>query len=296
TDYRNDVAISPEIVKITADTYRTIRNTIRFQIGNLFDFEIDRDGLNPADLTPLDKWALHELGQLVDEVTEAYERFEFHRVYHLLNRFYTVTLSARYHDFLKDRLYTFRADSRERRSAQTVIHHHLQTLNRLWAPILVFTCEESFREAPSPAAAAGHSIHLQDWPEVPETWRMEETATGVGALLALRDPVNEQLESLRTEGKIGKSVEAALTIGLPHDSPLKEILENHAGQLAELFIVSSVKLASEENADPATITVSVAEGERCPRCWRTVPSFEKTAYGEVCPRCADALIPFLSQA
>ena len=296
TDYRNDVAISPEIVKTTADTYRTIRNTIRFQIGNLFDFELDRDGLAPDDLTPLDKWALHELGQLVDEVTEAYERFEFHRVYHLLNRFYTVTLSSRYHDFLKDRLYTFRADSPERRSAQTVIHHHLQTLNRLWAPILVFTCEESFRETPSPATAAGHSIHLQDWPEVPESWRMEKTAAEVSALIALRDPVNEQLETLRAQGKIGKSIEAALSIGLPNASPLKTIMENHLGQLAELFIVSSVTLSSDEDANPVTIKVGVAEGDRCPRCWRIVQTFEKTSFGDVCPRCADALAPFLSQA
>ncbi len=296
TDYRNDVAMSPEIMKITADTYRTIRNTIRFQIGNLFDFDIAEDGLAPVDLTPLDKWALHELGELVDEVTEAYEGFEFHRVYHLLNRFYTVTLSARYHDFLKDRLYTFRRDSLERRSAQTVIHHHLQTLTRLWAPILVFTCEESFREAPSPGSTAGNSIHLQDWPEVPESWRMRETAAEVAQLIALRDPVNEQLEALRTRGEIGKSVEAALTIGFQDGSSLGTILEKHAGQLAELFIVSSVNLVCDENADPATFEVGPAEGDRCPRCWRTVQTFQETSLGSVCPRCADALAPFLSQA
>ena len=294
-DYRNDVAISPEIIKITADTYRTIRNTIRFQLGNLCDFDVSRDMVAPEDMTPLDQWALNELAELTDAVTEAYEKYEFHRVYQLLNRFYTVTLSARYHDFLKDRLYTYRSDCHARRSAQSVIYHHLQTLNRLWAPILVFTCDEAHKDGQNPDGSQG-SIHLEDWPAVPGAWRMENTASGVEQLLEIRDSVNEKLEALRADKKIGKSVEAALHLAVKPDSELSRILENHSAQLAELYIVSTVTVTEDPNADPVLIEVGVAEGIRCPRCWRTVSELQPTPFGSVCPRCADALTPFVEQA
>lgn len=292
TDYRNDVAMSPEIMKITADTYRTIRNTIRFQLGNLHDFDPDKDLVEAKDLTALDQWALNELAVLTDAVTEAYERYEFHRVYQLLNRFYTVTLSARYHDFLKDRLYTFRSDSHGRRSAQTVIHHHVHTLNRLLAPILVFTCDEAAHEGLP--TSTSRSIHMEDWPEVPESWRMGETAREVEQLIELRDPVNEKLETLRSDKKIGKSVEAALKLSVPEKSALAQVLQKHTAQLAELFIVSNVSLNFDDESDPVSIEVSVADGERCPRCWRTVTEMLETPLGHVCPRCADALEPFVN--
>ncbi|MGA1204268.1 MAG: isoleucine--tRNA ligase [Opitutales bacterium] len=288
TDYRNDVSMSGEIMKITADAYRTIRNTFRFQLGNLHDFNPETDLVDPANLTPLDQWALNELAVLADKVTDAYERYEFHRVYQLINRFYTVTLSARYHDFLKDRLYTFRSNSPERRSAQTVIHHHLETLKRLLAPLLVFTADEAHL-----AAGATKSIHLEDWPVVPENWRMADTAGEIELLLELRDPVNEKLESLRNQKKIGKSIEAALTLTLPETSVLANVLEKYIEQLPELFIVSSVTLERSAGCVEASIEVSVANGERCPRCWRTVTEQVETSMGQVCPRCADALVPFI---
>ena len=292
TDYRNDVAISAEIMKITADAYRSIRNTFRFQLGNLFDFDAVKDLVDPQDLTPLDQWALNELAVLADKVTEAYERYEFHRVYQLINRFYTVTLSARYHDFLKDRLYTFRADSPERRSAQTVIHHHLQVLSRLLAPVLVFTCEEAYLDG---AVAERASIHLEDWPVIPETWRNPELAAEIDQLLDLRDPVNEKLEALRSQKLIGKSVEAAVTFTLSESSPLHVPFRKYADQLAEIFIVSTVHLHSDPDADELQIAVTQAEGDRCPRCWRTVTERQETAFEALCSRCADAVQPFVNQ-
>jgi isoleucyl-tRNA synthetase len=292
TDYRNDVAISSEIVKITADTYRTIRNTFRFQLGNLSDFDAGKDLVDPKDLTPLDQWALHELAILTDKVTEAYEKYEFHKVYQLINRFYTVTLSARYHDFLKDRLYTFRSDSPERRSAQTVIFHHLQTLNRLMAPILVFTCDEAYLEG---EGAKHSSIHLEDWPVVPESWRNPETASEVERLLELRDPVNEKLEALRSNKEIGKSVEAALSLSLDPSSELHALFKKYEDQLAEIFIVSSVQLLSGSDANEISIEVTKADGDRCPRCWRTVTERTETSFGELCDRCTDAVEPFSNQ-
>lgn len=283
TDYRNDVAMSDEIMKITADTYRTIRNTFRFQIGNLFDFDPESDLLEPSMLTPLDQWALNEIANLTDQVTEAYEQYEFHKVYQLVNRFYTVTLSARYHDFLKDRLYTFRSDSGERRSAQTVLYHHLETLKRLLAPILVFTTDEAHL-----AVGKAESIHLGDWPVVPDSWRSADTAAGIEKLLALRDPVNEKLERLRSQKKIGKSVEAVLRIGVPGTSELAQLMDKYTDQLPELFIVSSVEI-STHGEDEVKIEVDVAAGERCPRCWRTVTKRVETPMGPVCNRCEDAI-------
>jgi isoleucyl-tRNA synthetase len=243
-------------------------------------------------LTPLDQWALHELAVLTDAVTEAYDKYEFHRVHQLLNRFYTVTLSARYHDFLKDRLYTYRADCRERRSAQTVIYHHLRTLTRLLAPVLVFTCDEAHLGT---QGADEESIHLEDWPTVPESWRNDSVAGEIGQLLELREQVNERLEALRSEKKIGKSVEAALRLTIGEDSSLAAVLRKNAAQLAELFIVSNVEMDFVQDVQAPVIEVFAAEGDRCPRCWRTVSEETETALGTVCPRCADALEPFLTQ-
>ncbi len=290
TDYRNDVGMSGEIMKITADAYRTIRNTFRFQLGNLFDFDPQQDLVDPADLTPLDQWALHELAVLTDKVTEAFERYEFHRVYQLINRFYTVTLSARYHDFLKDRLYTFRADSPERRSAQTVIHHHLGVLERILAPFLVFTCDEAYR---ADREHSMDSIHLENWPVVPESWRNPETAAEIEQLLELRDPVNEKLEVLRSRKEIGKSVEAVLDLKVPAEAPLAGLLEKYRNQLAEIFIVSEVTVAMDATLSKTELSVQPASGDRCPRCWRTVPELQETSLGHVCPRCADAVEPFV---
>lgn len=289
TDYRNDVSMSAEIMKITADTYRTIRNTFRFQLGNLADFDSQSDAVAPENLLPVDRWALHELALLVDEVTAAYDDFAFHRVYHALNRFYTVTLSARYHDILKDRLYTMRADGHARRSAQTVIHAHLETLKRLLAPILVFTCDEAHLLGQAEGLESPLSIHTEPWPEIPAGWRAPALAEDFEALFSLRDEVNEKLEELRAAKQIGKSLEAGVEIILPSGSPLQTVLGKYEGGLEELFIVSKVLLHVDSAAEAALIRPFPAEGTRCPRCWRVVPEFQETSSGDVCPRCADAL-------
>lgn len=291
TDYRNDVSISTEIVKITADTYRTIRNTLRFQMGNLHDFDPSKDAVVPEQLSALDRWALHQLAELMDQVTEAFDRFEFHRVYQLINKFFTVTLSARYHDFLKDRLYTFGLNSHARRCAQTVIHCHFNALVRMLAPFLAFTCDEAY-------AASGNqrhtSVHLEDWPQVPESWRAPQLATEINRLMEMRDVVNEKLEALRGQKEIGKSIEASIAIHLPPESAWQPIIEKHHDQLAELFIVSNVSVhmnSTEQSIGEAgyAIVATVASGERCPRCWRTVETLVQTEMGAMCPRCAEAL-------
>jgi isoleucyl-tRNA synthetase len=288
TDYRNDIGISDEIVRTTADAYRTVRNSLRFQLGNLYDFRPAEHAIPHSDLNPLDQWALGQLAALIKEVTEAFEAYEFHRVYHLLNRYFTVTLSARYHDFIKDRLYTTRADGSERRSAQTVLHHHAQILLRLLAPFLTFTADEAWAHLPADPVRTA-SVHESDWPEIPAEWVNSTTTAEVERLFEVRERVNERLEAIRTEKIIGKSIDAAVTFtGSPGDD-LFATLARHERILPELFIVSSVTL----NADPAAESLSLqaehAPGVRCPRCWRWVPALVETAHGAVCDRCADAL-------
>lgn len=287
-DYRNDVAISKEIIKTTADAYRSIRNTLRFQLGNLFDFNFAADAIPVEQLTPLDRWALHELALLIPAVTEAYEQYEFHKVYQLVNRFYAVTLSARYHDFCKDRLYTMRADSEDRRSAQTVIYHMFHTLNRLLAPILVFTTDEAQRYSEGDSDFSGEPIHLKDWPTAPADWYAADIAGDVEQLLALRDRVNESLEQLRGAKVIGKSIDARVVLTADPEDSLWALCQRYVTFLPELFIVSQVALQS---AAGVTFSVSAAkaDGVRCPRCWRWVDALVPTSSGEVCERCADAL-------
>lgn len=289
TDYRNDVAISSEIMKGAADAYRTVRNTFRFQVGNLYDFDPSADLLPAKELNPIDRWALHQLAELTEQVTDAYRKYEFHRVFQLMNRFYTVTLSARYHDFLKDRLYTFRHDGKDRRSAQTVIYHHLECLNRLWAPILVFTADEVWSYRQSGEAVAKSSIHQQAWPQVSTDWKAPELSEDVEQLLAIRDDVNEKLEVLRTDKVIGKSIEATLEFTVQPRSDQGKLLQKYNNDLPELFIVSQVNLNLDSQAESMSIAAVKAEGERCPRCWRTVPSLVETNLGSVCPRCAEAI-------
>lgn len=290
TDYRNDVGISREIMATTRDAYRTVRNSLRFQLGNLHDFSPSRDAVPVPRLNPLDKWALAQLAHLVDEVTNAYGAYEFHRVHQALNRYFTVTLSARYHDFLKDRLYTMRADSEDRRSAQTVLHHHARVLVRLLAPILVFTADEAHAHLPAEEGAV-RSVHETDWPTVPDAWRNLAEATAVHSLFALRDRVNEHLEALRTDKTIGKSIEAAVTITGDPEDPGFQRLRNLEAVLPELLIVSTVALNESPGASSLQIHAQRADGVRCPRCWRIVPALVPTSRGEVCPRCAEAVSP-----
>jgi isoleucyl-tRNA synthetase len=289
TDYRTDVGISAEVMRTSADAYRTIRNSLRFQLGNLADFDPAHHQIAPHQLNPLDQWALHELAELVDAVNAAYDRYEFHRVFHLVNRFFTVTLSAQYHDILKDRLYTFRKDSPERRSSQTVIYLMADALCRMLAPILVFTADEAWQHLPG-LRPANDSVHLHNRPTVAANWRAPAVHEAVSALLGLRAQVNEQLEDLRGHKAIGKSIEARIDFLIPDGHPLAARLTEFHALLPELYIVSAVGLAPAAADAALAVTASAATGVRCPRCWRTVDALVTVpGYDPVCPRCADAI-------
>jgi len=291
-DFRDDIPISREILSHVSETYRQIRNTLRYQISNLFDFDAERDAVPVEQLDTLDRWALHQTAELTRAATAAYDAYEFHRVYQLCNQFCAVTLSATYHDILKDRLYTLGGQNPLRRSSQTALHHIFGVLSRLLAPILVFTTDEAWSFARVGAEYVDDSVHLEDWPVPPASWTNPEVEGDVAALLRIRTQVNEAIEPLRAGGRLGKSLDAAVTITGAAGDPLFRVLEKHRDFLPELFIASHVSLDGTGISAAPVIQVrpcSELGYVRCPRCWRWVPLLVATQSADVCPRCAEAL-------
>ncbi|MEM9226364.1 MAG: isoleucine--tRNA ligase [Verrucomicrobiota bacterium] len=289
-DFRGDIRLSENHFKLVTNTYRSIRNTFYFQLGNLYDFDPAEHAVPAGDLDPLDQWALKQTADLIEDCTRAYEQSEFHRVYQLADRFFGVTLSRIYHDILKDRLYTFGPDWKERRSSQTAIHLIFECLTRLLAPILTFTCDEAHSYSRSNADFTEGSIHLQDWPTIDPALFDNNTVAEIQQLLDLRTQVNETLEGLRKDKVIGKSLDAQVTISAPEADPTFATLQKYAATLPELFIVSTVELKAN-GSDTLTIHAVHAEGVRCPRSWRWVPELVSAGeYGDVSPRDRDALL------
>ncbi len=288
-DFRGDIRLSENHFKLVTNTYRSIRNTFYFQLGNLYDFDPAKHAVPAGELDPLDQWALKQTADLIDNCTRAYEQSEFHRVYQLVDRFFGVTLSRIYHDILKDRLYTFGPDWKERRSSQTAIYHIFKALTRLLAPVLTFTCDEAYAYSQVDGDFAEGSIHLQDWPEIDPAFFDNAVVADIEALLDYRNTVNETLEGLRKEKTIGKSLDAALTIRGRESDETFARLQRHAAMLPELFIVSEVNLSPCD--DDLTLSAEHAQGVRCPRSWRWVPELVSAGeYGEVSPRDRDALL------
>ncbi|MDB6114433.1 MAG: ileS, partial [Lacunisphaera sp.] len=285
-DFRDDIPVDDEILKNVGEAYRLFRNTFRFQLSNLFDFDATAHAMPVAKMDVLDRWALHQAAVLIEECTKAYEAYEFHRVYQLCNQFCAVTLSATYHDILKDRLYTLGTNHPLRRSSQTAIHHIFGALVRMLAPFITFTADEAWSFATTGREYGDNFIHLQDWPVVPADWRSAEIEADMAVLLQQRARVNEALEPLRQAGTIGKSLDAAVTL-----SGDGGVLEKHREFLAELFIVSHVSLEAPNPTGPRLLARHARESgfTRCPRCWRWVQELKSTPSGEVCPRCVEAL-------
>ncbi len=301
-DFREDIRVSDldkdlknasSILNVVAESYRLIRNTLRYQLSNLFDFDHLRDAVPVEQMDTLDRWALHQTAALIRDCTVAYENYEFHRVYQLCNQFCSVTLSAVYHDILKDRLYTLGTNAPLRRSSQTAIYHVFQSLVKLLAPILTFTADEAWSYATAKVEYSDDSIHLQEWPLAPALWSNPALEADVAALLKVRSLVNEAIEPLRAAGKLGKSLDASVILSGSPEEITFQVLEKHRDFLAELFIVSHVTLAPVMGA---AITASIRPSSeldftRCPRCWRWVPTLEGSSLGLVCPRCTEALKP-----
>ena len=291
-DYRGDVPVSDKIVKNVANNYRNLRNTLRFQIGNLHDFNAATDAVPLDQLNALDKWALNELAQLVRKVTEAYDLYEFHRAFKdYIDPFVANTLSATYHDVLKDRLYTRSPNDPLRRSSQTAIHIIFSVFTRLIAPLVPFTADEAWSYAQNDSDFGDQAIALSDWPLVDPDWDAVETAADISALRSfLSSQVNDGLEALRQQKTIGQSLDAKLVITSSSSNPDFARLQKYASDLPELFILSQVTLVESTDCTELGIEVAHADGVRCPRSWRWVPELVETEnWGAVSPRCAEAL-------
>lgn len=284
-DYQSDIPVSDGIFTHVANTYRSVRNTIMYQLGNLFDFDFAKDAVKVEELDAIDKWALHSASLFAKEAKAAYDNYEFHKVYRLIDVFCGVTLSRIYHDILKDRMYTFAAHSAQRRSSQTAIWLINDILLKVAAPILTFTCDEAYNFKTKNSEYSEDSIHLQDWCDIPDSWLNDELFAKFERLFEIRDTVNEELEKLRKDKIIGKGLEAEVELMVSSEGSDIAILKEFEDKLAELFIVSSVKIV-EGKFETLSVQAHKAEGERCVRCWRTLRELDGDG---LCPRCRAAL-------
>jgi isoleucyl-tRNA synthetase len=285
-DYRDDVRISREILERAVEAYRRVRNTARFLLGNLADFDPRRDPVPAGELLELDRFVLDRLQGLIERCRRAYDDFELHVVYHALNNFCAVDLSALYLDIVKDRLYCEAAASPARRSAQTALFRLLDALVRLMAPILSFTAEEIWAHMP-PDPARPPSVLLADFPEVDPALRDPALAADWERLLEVRSAVTKALEGLRQRGEIRHSLEAH--VRLAAEGALGELLAARRDLLADALIVSRVDLvpAGALAGAPAGLAVAARriDGVKCPRCW----TYRAPAAGALCARCAAVL-------
>lgn len=297
-DYRSDVAVSPGILKQVTETYRKIRNTFRFMLGNISDFDYSLHKVNYDDLSEIDKWALLKLAKLIQRVTKAYDDYEFHVVYHSVHNFCTVDMSAFYLDVVKDRLYTSKADSKERRAAQTVIYEACNALVKMLTPILAFTTEEVWTHLPEKNKAI--SVQLAGWPEFKADYLNQELEEKWDRILAAREVVTKQLEEARKAKVIGHSLNASVEIFAEEN--WYEFLKPYEKDLSGIFITSKVVLtlvkslkeiegaAETEDVKGFGVKVTQASGNKCERCWTfTEDVGQDTEHPTLCSRCVSAL-------
>jgi isoleucyl-tRNA synthetase len=294
-DYTADVRMSENAMTQLSEAYRKLRNTFRFVLGNLADFDPAADAVPEAELEEMDRWMLSRTAALVRQCRDWYALFEFHRVFHALHDYAVVDLSAFYFDVLKDRLYTFAPRSRARRSAQTAIYRIAGALLRLAAPLVAFTAEEIWKYFPR-RTGDPESVHLALFPLPEEVAAAPDPAVDRRwqSLLALREDALKGLEEKRKEKFISGSLEARVRIrSAPGDG--MELLRRCRGILPALFIVSQVEIVEDAQAQPPAgkawmIEVARAEGRKCERCWNYSRRVGESAdYPTVCERCVAAL-------
>ena len=278
-EYSEDMRCSDEILARVTDAYRKIRNTIRFALGNLDGFDLERDAI--ADLPEIDRWALAELSDVTEKVLAGYENYNFQSVYTTLYNFCTVTLSARYFDIIKDRLYIYAPKSAERRAAQTALYKIADDLCKLIAPILVFTADEIWENLPQQKLS---SVHLAEFPRLTAA-KDNELSERWEKLFAIRDEVLKSLETARNEKLIGSSLDAKIVLSAM--GAQLDLLQKYADELRFIFIVSQVELRESEHFG---IQIDKADGLKCERCWNySIRVGENERYSTVCERCSAAL-------
>lgn len=283
-DYRNDIVVSEERLKKVGETYRLLRNTLRYQLSNLYDFVPAKHSVTEADLTPLDRWILSEFAQMERDVATAYSNYEFHVVYQKLSQFAAVQLSAIYHDVVKDRMYTDAANSKRRRSTQTTLHQMVTRLCQMLSPMLAFTSEEAWEFIP---AAPVKTVHASLWEPSPFHLTASE-AEAWPQLFELRSRVLAELEKQRQTKRIGKALDAVVHLGLKAE--LLSKVQQHAATFQELLNVSGMVL--KESAEESVLVQPAAElgWQKCERCWHWEPQVgTDPAFPGICPRCVEAL-------
>jgi len=294
SDFREDIRASENIFLQLGEVYRKIRNTLRFCLANLNDFDPARDMLPYSSLTEIDRWALAQLQILISRVTENYENWDLHLVYHAIHNFCVLQMSTFYLDVLKDRLYILPAKSPFRRAAQTVLWEIILTLSRLIAPVLTFTAEEVWQFIPGKKEL--ESVHLASWPQVQQEWMDKELISRWEKLLEVRGEVYKVLEIARKEKIIGSFLEAAVNL-YPRDPTLVQLLKSYRKDLPAIFIVSEVNLLPVKETDTIfrevpdlKIGVRKAQGEKCIRCWNYSSTVgQNISHPQLCARCVKIL-------
>ena len=294
SDYKADIRISKEILKQLSEVYRKIRNTIRYILGNTNDFNYETDKVEFKDMLELDRWALMHMQLLKKEVSAAYESYDFHVLYHAIHNFCSIEISSYYLDILKDRLYAYKADSFERRSAQTAMYEIMLDLVVMIAPVLSFTMEEVWQFMKKPASMP-ESVFMMPWPECKEEYIDEALESKWDNFIEIRSEITRVLEGARRAKTIGHSLDAKVELHATGEA--LAILRSVEGDLATLLIVSQAKLVEglaggveATGREDLKVTVQAAEGEKCERCWIYSDTVGKDAeHPTVCARCAAAL-------
>ena len=293
-DYSQDVSISDEILQRTSEAYRRIRNTFRFLLGSLDDFDDQKDIVSDWNaLEPLDQWAMVRTKHLLDDVSAAYDAYKFHYVYRAVYDYIVNDLSAVYMDATKDRLYSEAPDSPRRRAVQTVLMNILEVLVRVLAPVLSFTTDEVWEHYPQAMrerAGRPTNVQLAGWPKASDFAPAipadgERVSEDFGVIMGVREVVTKALEDARGQKVVNKSQEAAVVVTAPR-AVLDAVERYDAAVFEELFIVASVSFAEGEEL---AATVSKTEAEKCPRCWNHRALGGNANHGSVCERCGDAL-------
>lgn len=295
-DYTMDIRISEEILNRLVEAYRRIRNTSRFILGNLYDFDPGRNSLPVEDLEEMDRWALHRLQEIIERVRKAYEQFQFHMVFYTIHNYCTVDLSSLYLDVLKDRLYTSKEDSKKRRSAQAAMYRILDSVVRLLAPVMTFTAEEIWKALPA-AEDREESVHMTLFPEPDTRCIDKELAERWKTMLDIRGEISKAIETARREKVVGHSLDC--NVQLFAQEKHGDFIEAHRENLEQLCIVSQLTVHKGERPEGAWeskempglfVSVSRAEGEKCGRCWhysKTVGSIPE--HPTICRRCHENL-------
>jgi isoleucyl-tRNA synthetase len=274
SNYSADIRISDEILKQLAEAYRRIRNTIRFLLGNLNDFDPQSDAVPLEKRQPLDQWAVHRLSQLERHVHDCNEAYQFHRIHQEIHNFCSVDLGGFYLDVIKDRLYCDAADSERRSSARATLYDLTDTLIRLIAPVLPFTAEEAWENLPE---SDEKSIHLQTFHPVADI-KIDEGAWD--AFFAVREQINTALDQAKKDKVVGSSIAATVTVPNLDASFAESLGETYE----QLFIIAQVKSGD-------SIKVEAADGIKCPRCWNVGKAAEPAhvVHNELCPRCFEVV-------